>query len=105
MPHNAHKYGYGSFDRGVGSGSGEAQSVSDTKFQKSMSVSIQKGATVSEPLGLCSKWAFLGDFGAFSLTFTDINHVSMSVESDIIRHKKCPNVRMAGLAKERCSRV
>lgn len=29
--------GYGSFGGGVGCGSGEARSVSDTKFQKSMS--------------------------------------------------------------------
>ena len=54
---------------------------------------------VLEPLELCSKRAFLGDkrcfmgyFWAFSLTFTDTNHVSMSVKSDIIRHGKCPNV-------------
>ena len=58
---------------------------------------------VLELLGLCSKWAFLGDkrcfmgyFGDFSLTFTDINHVSMSVKSDIIRHEKCPNVLLCG---------
>lgn len=58
--------------------------------------------TVIEPLELCSKRAFLGDkrcfmgyFGAFSLTFTDTNHVSMSVKPDIIRHEKCPNVLLA----------
>ena len=74
-------------------------------------MSYRHVGSVVEPLELCSKWAFLGDkrcfmgyFGAFSLTFTDINHVSMSVESDIIRHEKCPNVLLVRLAKERCGR-
>ena len=66
-------------------------------------MSYRHVTAVLEPLELCSKWVFMGDkrhfmdyFWAFSLTFTDTNHVSMSVKPDIVRHGKCPNVLLRG---------
>ena len=56
----SYKYVYGSLEGGSGCGSGEAQSVSDTKFQKIDVMSYRHVMTVLEPLELCSKWAFLG---------------------------------------------
>ena len=71
---------YGSLEGGVGRGSGEARSVSDTKFQKSMSCHMglsgerqTGGKKAQNRLFLRKKRQFLGISCVFEGVLTDID--------------------------------